>query len=497
MSTSTRSCPTFSEVLLHLQADRPAAPPGRVLTHIETCELCRLTVGEAAGAVSGDDRPPASNTLIDGDLVGRYRVRRILGRGGMGEVYEAFDEVLHEAVALKTVRLAMLDDAAALARFKSEVLLARRVSHPNVCRVLEFGLHGTLGHRGTRETIPYFTMELLDGNTLTAELRRAGPLPWAEAVALAAQLAAGLRAIHGAGIVHRDFKSDNVLIVAANGGRRAMVTDFGLARLDPARSAGSRRSSGVIVGTVDYMAPEQLRGESATVASDVFALGVVMFEMLTGRLPFAAGTRVGRALSRLGADAPPARRLVPGIPRAYARVLRRCLARDPARRYGNMDHLLAALAAIGPSATRPRIRLLAPAAALLVAAAALAMLRPRARPTHPIASPAPIDLPAPPRPAPSAPALIDLLAPPRAPSAPAPIDFPAAAPASPARTAPARVRRRQRATARQVAPAAEMETRDRLGTPDFSSAPPGADAADQVLTPAWQARPFSKGTPKP
>src|SRR5580765_7490998 len=171
--------------------------------------------------------------LVPGDIIaGRFRIVRLIGRGGMGEVYEAQDDPLHEAVALKTLRADLAGNEEVARRFQKEILLSRKVTHWNVCRVFETGEHTLVNREGP--PLHYFTMELLRGETLSARIRKAERLSRAEAFPIAVQLAEGLEAAHRAGIVHADFKSGNVILVPAPaGGVRAVITDFGLSRIDP------------------------------------------------------------------------------------------------------------------------------------------------------------------------------------------------------------------------------------------------------------------------
>ena len=182
----------------------------------------------------------------------------------MGEVYEAFDLALRERVALKVVRPALAGDRGVMERFQREIQLSRRVTHPNVCRVFDLGRH-----RDGRRDVTFLTMELLDGETLETRIRRGGRLRAEEALPLVRQMAAALDAAHGAGVVHRDFKPANVMLVPAReGGTRVVVTDFGLARsLDPGGEAVVVSSGSFAVGTAAYMAPEQAGGSEATRAS--------------------------------------------------------------------------------------------------------------------------------------------------------------------------------------------------------------------------------------
>src|SRR5208337_4959742 len=229
-------------------------------------------------------------------LSGRFRVIRFLGQGGMGEVYEAKDLDLGERVALKTIRPEIASQPHTMARFKQEIQLARRVAHPNVCKMFDLGRHRPPPEADlSAGAVTFLTMELLEGETLAARLRRVGRMTTAEVLPLVQQMAEALAAAHDVGVVHRDFKPGNVMLVPAKSGEgkeRAVVTDFGLAKAFAAANpssgddpASSVTASGHIIGTLAYMAPEQLQGRDATPASDIYALGVVMYEMVTGQRP--------------------------------------------------------------------------------------------------------------------------------------------------------------------------------------------------------------------
>jgi tetratricopeptide (TPR) repeat protein len=255
----------------------------------------------------------------------------------MGEVYEATDTGLGTRVALKTVRLDQAANERTLQRFRREILLARKIGHPNVCRVFELHLGGP------GEPPVFLTMELLEGETLAERLRRKGRLPESEANKIVLNILSALLAAHGEGVVHRDLKASNVMIVPVPGaGERAVVTDFGIAHalgsfsdvtatLDP------------IIGTPAYMAPEQVTGGAVTPATDLYALGVMMFEMTSGRLPFSGDTPLALASSRLQSSPPSLRRTIPGVSRAWSDATAWCLEREPGRRPKSADAVVAVL----------------------------------------------------------------------------------------------------------------------------------------------------------
>src|SRR5262245_37647302 len=228
-------------------------------------------------------------------LSDRFLIVGTLGRGGIAEVYEAEDLELRIHVAVKVLRPEVAEDDRVVERFRREVLLARRVSHPNVCRVFDFYHQRPPAQR----EVAFVTMELLAGETLAVRLRRDGRLLPTDCLPLIRQMADGLGAAHAAGVVHRDFKSGNVMLVPGSDGRmRTVVTDFGLAQ-SLGLASGSLTGAGGFVGTSAYMAPEQAEGRMATAATDIYALGVVIYEMVTGSRPFTGDSPVAIALKRL------------------------------------------------------------------------------------------------------------------------------------------------------------------------------------------------------
>ena len=240
-----------------------------------------LVAGGAAppprrGPSSPMPSPPAEEErFVPGTMIaGRYRIGGLLGRGGMGEVYRADDLVLGETVALKFLPPQLESDAAALERFRGEVRTARRITHPNVCRVFDLGeVDGRV----------FLSMEYIDGEDLASLLRRIGRLPSDKGLQVARQLCAGLAAAHEQGVLHRDLKPANVMI---DGRGRAKITDFGLAGVEAEMGRGAARE-----GTPAYMAPEQLAGREVTARSDIYALGLVLYELFTGRRAFVAADR--------------------------------------------------------------------------------------------------------------------------------------------------------------------------------------------------------------
>lgn len=281
----------------------------------------------------------SSNVLVvDEVLAGRYRIVKFLAQGGMGEVYEAIDLELHDRIALKTINARSTSSGPAIERFKREIHLARKVTHPNVCRIFDLGQHQPRGTTKRGDPLPpvvFLTMELLEGETLSRRLRRNGRMTTDQAFPVARQIADALEAAHGAGIVHRDLKSENVFLVPRPGeSTRVVVTDFGVARGTSDDQFSSLVTGAGIVGTPAYMAPEQVEGGEITPAADIYAFGVVLYEMVTGRLPFESENPLTTAVKRLREPPPPPHLHVPHLEARWEKTILRCLARAPADRYG-------------------------------------------------------------------------------------------------------------------------------------------------------------------
>jgi len=276
-------------------------------------------------------------------LASRYRIAAFLGKGAVGEVYEAEDLELADRIAIKILRPEIARDERVLQRFKREIQLARRVTHPNVCRVFDLVYHPA---EGPHERV-FLTMELLRGETLEQRLAREGRITTAEALPVIGHIAAALAAAHVNGVVHRDLKSGNVFLVPTASGARAVVTDFGLAwsSIHQDSSAASLTATGELVGSPAYMAPEQVRGEEATPATDIYALGVVMFEMITGELPFVGKSAFYTALKRLQEPAPSPRVHLSDLDPAWETTVLRCLERDPDDRFPTVRHVVRSLGA--------------------------------------------------------------------------------------------------------------------------------------------------------
>ena len=284
---------------------------------------------------------PLGTFRPDDVLSRRFRIVTFLAQGGMGEVYEAEDLELGGRVALKTIRPEIATEPRIIQRFKREIALSRKVTHPNVCRIFDLFHHRMEWGTGEAE-LSFLAMELLRGETLASRLRAVGRMTSVDALPIVEQMAAGLDAAHRAGVVHRDFKSANVVLVPSDGqGERTVVTDFGLAR---SVEGGEGLSTGLgMVGTSAYMAPEQVEGGEVTPAADIYALGVVLYEMVTGVKPFVGDSPLSTAMKRLKERPASPRVHVPDLDPAWEGVILRCLEPVPVDRFASAEEVIQAL----------------------------------------------------------------------------------------------------------------------------------------------------------
>ncbi|MEM7285006.1 MAG: protein kinase [Actinomycetota bacterium] len=276
------------------------------------------------------------------EIAGRYVLREIVASGGMAQVWEADDTVLGRRVAVKILHPNLAADADILDRFRDEAKAAARLSHPSIVAIFD---------TASEDGVEAIVMELIDGLTLRQYLDDHGPLSLTDATDLTVQVADALEAAHAARIVHRDIKPGNIMLCPD---RRTKVTDFGIAK---ALEAGDRTSDGTMLGTAKYLAPEQVEGQPVDERADVYSLGVVLFEALTGEPPFAEETASATALARLRVDPPPPRSIDPSIPTAVERVVLTAMARDRERRYPTATALREALlvAAQEPAPDEPLV----------------------------------------------------------------------------------------------------------------------------------------------
>ncbi|OGD11930.1 MAG: hypothetical protein A2Y86_00465 [Candidatus Aminicenantes bacterium RBG_13_62_12] len=265
---------------------------------------------------------------VGGTFAGRYQVTEELGKGGMGRVYKAFDTEIREHVALKVLNPEIASDETIIERFRNELKLARRISHRHVCRMYDLG---------RAEETTYITMEYVSGEDLKTLLRRIGHLPAGRAVRVAEQVAEGLTEAHRAGVVHRDLKPQNIMIDREGNAR---IMDFGIAR---ALRAKGITDPGMVIGTPDYMAPEQFEGKDADERTDIYALGAILYEMLTGGPPFEGETPLAVAMKHKTEKPPDPRETNAQVPETLSRLILRCLEKDREKRFRSAEEILAGL----------------------------------------------------------------------------------------------------------------------------------------------------------
>jgi serine/threonine-protein kinase len=270
-------------------------------------------------------------------LGGRYVLEGLIGRGGMASVWRATDTVLERPVAIKRLHARLHDDPELAERFRREGQAVARLSHPNLVRLLDQGQDGDE---------PFLVFELVEGRDLKTIIRREGRLAPGEAASICAQVARALASAHAAGVVHRDIKSHNVLVTADG---VAKLTDFGIARIVEAGSSGLTKT-GIVMGSSDYLAPEQAEGRGVDERGDVYSLGVVLFEALTGRLPFVGENAVAVATKHVYESPPDLRRLAPDVPADIAQACLHALKKRPSERFASAAAFASALEG-GPGGT--------------------------------------------------------------------------------------------------------------------------------------------------
>ena len=263
--------------------------------------------------------------MIGTVLSGRYRLEAKLGSGGMSTVYLARDETLDRAVAVKVMHREMSEQEDQLARFRQEARAVAKLSHPNVVSVIDAGEDG--GH-------PYIVFEYVEGETLKQRVARVGALETQEAIAYAIEVARGLSVAHARQMVHRDIKPQNILIDDEG---RAKLTDFGISRQ---LEQDGMTATGRVLGTTDYVAPEQAMGKAVDPRSDIYSLGVVLYEMLVGQVPFSADSQVGVAMKHVNEELPDVQQRRPEVSAAVALVVERATAKDPDRRYEEVGEMI-------------------------------------------------------------------------------------------------------------------------------------------------------------
>src|SRR4051812_22939241 len=280
-------------------------------------------------------RPKGSDSLIGSVLAERYHILKRIGEGGMGRVYLGEHVKMNRQCAIKVMSPALVNDAESASRFAREASSAARIIHPNVAAVFDYG---------ESDGLVYLVMEYVDGEPLSRLLAREAPFALERAVDLARQIADGLGAAHELGIVHRDLKPDNILVTRSKSGREvAKVVDFGIAKAMQEGAGEALTRTGLVIGTPEFMSPEQLLGDPIDARSDLYALGCILHLMLTATPPFDAPTREQMIKRRLAEDAPHVQDLDATLPASLDRIVERLLARSPSERYGSAAEVRDAL----------------------------------------------------------------------------------------------------------------------------------------------------------
>lgn len=293
---------------------------------------CEASPSEATAAPIFDPDSPRLARMS-----GRYDILGEAGHGSMGNVYKALDRETGEIVALKLLKPEIASDQTMMERFKNELLFARKITHKNVCRMYDFN---------RIDGVAYTSMEFVDGESLRSVLNRFGGLPVRKAVGVALQICSGLKEAHAQGIVHRDLKPENVMIDAQG---NVKIMDFGIARSMEAAT----RLTGSMVGTPAYMAPEQVSGKSVDYRTDIYSLGLMLYEMFTGAQACQADTPVAAALKQIRETPPPPHEVDPAIPVAIERAILKCLEKDPGKRFQSVADLEKTLSAPGVTGSWP------------------------------------------------------------------------------------------------------------------------------------------------
>jgi len=327
--TGARFCPKDGSMLVEIQSKKPAAPPAPP-SGSGTGVRTPLPPGKA-----GLDRASSlSNQILDA----RYQVMKKLGEGGMSYVYLAKEISSGDTVAIKVLSPRLASDKSSVERLRREAGLAMRLDHPNVCRILRLG--------ESEDGLIYLVMPFLKGELLSDREVRGGPMDMTLGVTLLKQMCAGLHHAHELQIIHRDLKPENVMLVTDDDGgtEHAVVMDFGLAkerRADPA--IAKLTATGIILGTPEFMSPEQIRGKPLDARSDIYALGIVAFEMFTGKLPFQGRNAQEMMIARLRSQPVPIRTLRADVPDAVEKALTKALQTNPDDRFATAIELADAL----------------------------------------------------------------------------------------------------------------------------------------------------------
>ena len=322
-----------SDVTLPGSVANPARPrstsPAQSVDSSDAITIAGRVTSRPSSESSSVFRSIGATIFNEGDMLGgRYEITKLLGMGGMGAVYRAHDMEVERSVGVKVIRPELVGNPAILARFKQELILARQVTHKNIIRIYDLN---------DADGVKFITMEFIEGEDLRSILTRQGKLPPEEAAEIMHQVCAGLRAAHLEGVIHRDLKPSNIMRDPAG---RVVIMDFGLARTV---QGDGMTQTGMMIGTMEYMSPEQANGLELDATSDIYAVGLIAYEMLTGKMPYAADSAVASLLKRSQERAKPMIDVDSSIPRDLSNIVARCIEPDRKKRYQNTAEVLADL----------------------------------------------------------------------------------------------------------------------------------------------------------
>src|SRR5262249_44901704 len=299
---------------------------------LKKCNSCGNTYPSNLSFCLNDGSPVVQiDTLIGTVLDGRYRLDSLIGEGGMGDVYRATHVRLDTEFAVKLLKPEFVANQTAIKRFGLEAKAAGRIHHPNAIRVTDFGV--------TPERIVYLVMELVNGDSLRRLMREEGKLDYIRTVNIVRQICGAVEVAHRSGVIHRDLKPDNIIIEHVHNTERVKVLDFGIAKLKETKPSGFLTQAGTIIGTPQYMSPEQCQSKELDPSSDIYSIGIILYEMLAGEVPFDGGSTLEVVFMQLHDSPRHIRELAPNVPDSLAEVVMRTLQKEPGRRQSSAMQL--------------------------------------------------------------------------------------------------------------------------------------------------------------